>query len=196
MPRIWQVGQMYYSLRWGRQPSAGFVFPAISREIENFNIWTTLIWKKRNLQYLCSTKISWQLRQNMVMPRGSRSSVTGSPALLILCGKIKKNTMGLAPSGSQGNFAVQGSLILRSCALLFNQYSEKYIFKVKYHWGENIELFIIFSCKNAKNTWRVWGCPHNSTIFSYSSSFEPQRRFCFEEQETFPSGLPPQRNIS
>lgn len=152
--------------------------------------------KSKNLQYLCSTRISWQLRQNMVMPRGSRSSVTGFPALLTLCGKIRKNTMGLAPSGSQGSSAAQSSLILRSCALLFNQYSEKYIFKVEYHCGESIKLFIIFSCKNAKSAFKVWGRPHNRTIFIYRSSFQPQGRFCFEEQETFPSGLFPQRNIS
>lgn len=63
------------------------------------------------------------------------------------------------------SFALQSSLILRSYALLFNQYSDKYIFKVEYHQGKNIKLFIIFSWKNVKSPFRLEDI-HTIVLFS------------------------------
>lgn len=91
--------------------------------------------------------------QNTAMPKGSRRSVTGFPAPLILRGKVKK-TPWVYLQVVHKSFAVQSSLILRSCDLLFNQYSDKYIFKVEYNGGKNTKLLINFSWKHAKNSRR------------------------------------------
>lgn len=152
-----------------RDISAGFVIPVLRREIEDLNILTTFILKKKKSAVSVFHKDKLTTKANTTMPRGSKRSETGFLAPLLLCGKVKKNSTGLAPRGSQS------SLIFRSCALRFNQYSEKYIFKVEYHWGKNTKVFIIFFLEKCKEPLQVWEHPHNNTIFSYSSPFKPQR---------------------